>query len=246
MSGPTLLEYLSPVLKGTRRDIVLAAMLYLRDGREGLTVSELKQELVSARVPKAKQFNVADVLGKAGAAVRAERDGGANRWFLTGTGEDAVAELLGLHAPQPEAVNATDGLTALVQRVGDEVIKGYLEEALTCYQVDARRAAVVFLWSGAIRHLQQVAFARGSKDLNAALIKHDPKAKNISKVEDFSSVKDVTQLLGFRELGILDKGEWQTLQEGLDLRNRCGHPTRYRPGASKVAAFIEDVVSIVF
>jgi hypothetical protein len=77
-------------------------------------------------------------------------------------------------------------------------------------------------------------------------VKHDPKAKPLKVVNDFSAVKDVTQLLAFRELGLIDKGEWQTLQEGLGLRNRCGHPTKYRPGVAKVSAFIEDVVGIVF
>jgi len=33
--------------------------------------------------------------------------------------------------------------------------------------------------------------------------------------------------------------------EALDLRNRCGHPTNYRPGVKRVSSFIEDVVGIV-
>lgn len=246
MSEPTLLEYLAPVLKGARRDICLSAMLFLKRAPTGITATELKQELIRARVPKAKQFNVADVLGRSGALVKAEHDGKANRWSLTDSGETHVANLLGLHATAPEAVNATDGLTALAARIGDEVIKGYIEEALTCYQVDARRAAVVFLWSGAIRQLQQEALVHGAAAITQAVQKHDQRVKGVGKLEDFSAVKDVTQLLAFRELGMIDKGEWQTLQEGLDLRNRCGHPTKYRPGAAKVAAFIEDVVSIVF
>lgn len=246
MTQPTLLEFLSPVLTGSRRDICLAAMLYLKHASDGITAFELKQALITARVPKAKQMNVADVLGKAGALVKVESGTRPNRWALTASGESYVADMLGLHAPKPETVNAAGGLTALLGRIGDEVIEGYVEEALTCYQIDARRAAVVFLWSGAIRHLQQAALGYGTSVLNQAIQKHDQRSKPVSKLEDFSGVKDVTQLLAFREVGLLDKGEWQTLQEGLDLRNRCGHPTRYRPGAAKVAAFIEDIMSIVF
>jgi hypothetical protein len=36
------------------------------------------------------------------------------------------------------------------------------------------------------------------------------------------------------------------LEEALNLRNRCGHPTKYRPGEKKVSSFIEDVAGIVF
>jgi hypothetical protein len=215
-------------------------------GEVGVTAPRLKAALVEARFPKAKQFNVADVLARSGELVAVHRDGGLNIWSLTGTGESHVSEILGLDLIQPEVKNTIGGLLNLLDKISDEVVKGYVEESLVCFQVDARRAAVVFLWSGAIRHMQERAMRISAAALNAALVKHDPKARHVGKVEDFSSIKDVTQLLAFRELGLIDKGQWQTLGEGLDLRNRCGHPTKYRPGTSKVAAFIEDVMGIVF
>jgi hypothetical protein len=245
----TLLEYVAPVRGGTRRDLCLAAMKYLSkvDG-SGITAPELKAALVAARVPKAKQFNVADVLGKSADLVEVNREGKMNEWKLTESGEKYVCDLLGLEtgSVQPEVQNSVAGLVKLLDSLADEVIKSYVEESLTCFQVDAERASVVFLWSGAIRHMQDRAFALGIQPLNLAIVKHDQRVKVISKIEDFSGVKDVTQLLAFRDLGLIDKGQWQSLQEGLDLRNRCGHPTKYRPGPSKVAAFIEDIVGIVF
>jgi hypothetical protein len=45
---------------------------------------------------------------------------------------------------------------------------------------------------------------------------------------------------------LLDKGEKDTLIDALNLRNRYGHPTKYRPGEAKVKSFIEDVLGIVF
>jgi hypothetical protein len=36
------------------------------------------------------------------------------------------------------------------------------------------------------------------------------------------------------------------MQQALDLRNQCGHPSNYRPGHKKVSAFIEDLIGIVF
>ena len=88
--------------------------------------------------------------------------------------------------------------------------------------------------------------AQGRSCLNSALQKHDPKAKHVSKIDDFAAIKDGTTLLACRELAIIDKGQWQTLGEALRLRNSCGHPTRYRPGLKKASSFIEDVVGIVF
>jgi hypothetical protein len=243
----TLLEFLKPVSDRSRKDICLAAMSYLaNEYHQGIAAPQLKAALVAARFPKAKQFNVADVLGKAGELVSVTRDGRSYHWSLSSSGDAYIAKLLGLDEEQPEVKNTIAGLSSLLSKISDDVVKGYVEESLTCFKVDARRASVVFLWSGAMRCLQDKALTYGIAKLNGALAKHDPKAKHVGKVEDFSSVKDVTQLLAFRELGQMDKGQWQTLQEGLDLRNRCGHPTKYRPGTSKVAAFIEDIIGIAF
>lgn len=229
----------------------LAAMYYLGKEKESeqWTASELKAELVSARVPKATTFNVADVLGKAGHLVAtAGLKANGNLWRLTESGDAHVKARLGIEvdAREIEIRNDAATLELLIGRVADEVVRGYLEESVLAYSVGALRAAVVFLWSGAIRELQEKALTVGVGILNSALVKHDPKARHVDKVEDFAGVKDVTQLLAFREIGLIDKGQWATLGEALGLRNRCGHPTRYKPGVKKTGAFIEDLVGIVF
>src|SRR6185312_2722546 len=168
-------------------------------------------------------------------------------WAITETGEKKVESLLGIPGrkavPQAKDVAA---LTSLVASQRDDAVRGYMEEAIKCLEVDALRAAVVFLWAGAIRTLQEGALGKGRKPLNAALLKFDPKSREVKKVEDFAYVKDRWLLLAAGELGMIDKGERGTLEEALNLRNRCGHPTKYRPRSAKVSAYIEDVVGIVF
>ena len=48
------------------------------------------------------------------------------------------------------------------------------------------------------------------------------------------------------DLGVVDKAQKDTLVDALNLRNRCGHPTKVKPGVNKAKSFIEDVVGIVF
>ncbi len=100
--------------------------------------------------------------------------------------------------------------------------------------------------TGAIRTLQEAAFTKHHAILNPAIAKHDPKARPVNKLEDFAYIRDATMLLALQELGILDKGEKTTLGEALDLRNSCGHPTKYVPGVKKASSFIEDVMGIVW
>ena len=68
----------------------------------------------------------------------------------------------------------------------------------------------------------------------------------IKNLDGFSYIKDRITLLAAQSLGVLDKNQKDTLIEALDLRNRCGHPGKYRPGVKKVSAFVEDITSIVF
>ena len=248
----TLIEFLAPISGLPNRDKILAAMYFLRVRLDiaTVTIQTLREHLTLARVRGARTMNISDVLAKAGPSVTRvapSSAGGASGWRLTDTGAKRVRELVG--EPEVAVANTREiaTLDALTARIGDDVVRGYVHEAITCLGADARRAAVVFVWTGAIRHLEEAALAVNTgRDVTDALRRHDPKSRSVGRVSDFANTKDSVELLAFRELGMLDKGQWQTLKEALDLRNLCGHPTKYRPGAAKVASFIEDVVGIVF
>lgn len=136
-------------------------------------------------------------------------------------------------------------LTRLLSQANHDV-RGYFDEAVTCLRFGALRAAVVFVWSAAMRTLHEAALSNGSSALNAALRKHDRHARTVTNIDDFGWIKDRTFLDACPDMGLLDKGQKTTLVGALDLRNSCGHPTKYEPGVKKVSAYIEDVASIVF
>jgi hypothetical protein len=245
----TVAEFLSPLGGGSQRDLCLAVLYFYQHYRDrpSLTTEEIRAEFIRARVPKASKINVADVLNKGGAMVDSPGVSGSRRlWQLTTSGESHVRAALNLPAAQPEIEHDVATLEALAAKVSDVVVREYILEAIKCLSVGALRASIVFLWTGAIRTLQEEAFTQHYAKLNAAVAKHDPKGRAVNKLEDFAYVRDATALLAFQELGILDKGEKTTLGEALDLRNRCGHPTNYSPGPKKASSFIEDVLGVVF
>jgi len=135
---------------------------------------------------------------------------------------------------------------SITTTISDSDIRDYVEEAIECLKVKARRACVVFTWTGAIRTVQNKMLAFGEKSLNAALKKHDQNARKVNSIDHFAYIQDKTTLLAAQDLGLFDKTEKDTLVEALGLRNRCGHPGKYKPKEKKVSGFIEDLVSIVF
>lgn len=245
----TVTEFLYP-LRSAPRTIQVQASLYFAKfyvGKPTLAPSEIKAYLVSARVPGARGVNVSQALANSGPA--AHRPDGTG-WELTNTGEQDLERRYGVARPRPDGgLSATDGdiaeLRALAGRVPDAATQDYVEEAVVCLEAGARRAAVVFLWSGAIPTLRDMLWQCGVSPIEQALHTHNPKAK-FRKKSDFEGVKDADLLQVAHDLSIIDKSEKKRLSEALDLRNDCGHPVKYRPGEKKVASFIEDVVGILW
>jgi hypothetical protein len=247
----TLVEFLAPLKNGRNREKVLASMFFLRryEHLEAVSVGRLRTALRQARVPNAAKMNIAQVLAESGSLVDSSTDGGGRRlWSLTGSGERHIRSLLSLVETElePEAALSLASLANLTSALPDDLVRGYVEESVKCLSVGALRASVVFLWTGAIRTLHERAWSKGEAAVNAAISKQDPKARRLKKAEDFAFIRDRTFLDASTELGILDKGEKDVLVEALNLRNRCGHPTRYQPRLNKTKAFIEDIVGVVF
>lgn len=245
----TLVEFLAPLAKNKHQDRILAVLYYCEryEQHPSLTIESIRQRLKGSRSPGWAKVNIADVLSKCGAlADTGGLDGTKRLWKLTQSGREYVRKLLGLPATEPEVEHDVGTLTALVAKVSDDDVRDYLEEALKCLQVGALRACVVFVWTAAARTIQTNVMTKGSKAATTAVQKHDPKAHPVTKVDDFAHIKEAVLLLAAKELGLLDKNEKDTLTEALNLRNRCGHPTKYRPGVKKVSAFVEDIMSIVF
>ena len=245
----TLVEFIAPLSKKTHQDRVLAVLYYREryEQKSVLTVDEIRHALKSARSKGWAKVNVADVLGKSGPLVDTSRLQGKKRlWNLTDSGREHVRKLLDLPQADIEVEHDVGTLETLVATVDDRDVRDYLDEALKCLQVGALRACTVFVWAAAIRTIQTVMMSRGATAVSAAIQKHDPKARPVKTLDDFAHVRDATTLLSAKELGILDKNQRDALSEALNLRNRCGHPGKYRPGVKKVSAFVEDITSIVF
>jgi len=245
----TLVEFLNPLKGGVLRDICLSAMYFhqrYEDSGE-LTVEGMRALLKRGRVPKADKLNLADVLSGAAPFVHTTgKQGNRFLWSLTSSGEDHVRGLLNITKNDVEVENDVTTLKALISKISDKDVADYLEEGLKCLQVGALRATVVFVWSGAIKKIRDDVFACGPTNANSAIQKHDPKAKPMAKLDDLVLVKEATLLLASQDLGLFDKNQKSVLEECLNLRNKCGHPGKYKIGPKKVSSFIEDVVNIVF
>lgn len=140
----------------------------------------------------------------------------------------------------------TQHLVKAIEKIKNKDERDYLIEALRCIENSATRAGIIFAWTAANLNIRRKCLARGKSATNTARIKHEPNSRQINNEEDFSYIKDRTTLLIAKELGIYDKSEKDILTTHLDLRNSCGHPSKYRPDGLKAASFLSDLLSLVF
>ncbi|HWA54939.1 MAG TPA: hypothetical protein VG816_12275 [Solirubrobacterales bacterium] len=240
----TLAEFLHPIRSSPKREQVVAALYFFKyhEGKSPASVDEIRKGLIRANIPRSRNANLSAVLARLIPLVDRM---GAGYWRITKTGEAQVRERLALADPSPQAQEDVNVLSRLARSVEDETVRDYVEEAIKCLQIGARRAAVVFLWSGAVHDIRERIWTKGKGSIEEQLRRRNPKAK-FRRKDDFAYVKDVLLIELTGDLGIFEKSERKRLGEALDLRNDCGHPVKYRPGEKKVSSFIEDLLQVVF
>lgn len=246
----TIVEFIS-LPKGTHpQKVTVMAVMYFASkfqGKRQLTIAEIRDLLLEARVKNARKMNISDVLARTGSFVQSHKnEKGDLTWELTTTGTKRLKDILGTLPSQLEVEHETGTLTLLVNQIADADVKKYLEESVKCLEVGSLRACVVFLWSGSIRTLHNKMLKQSKIQLNAAISRHDSRSRYVSSVDDFAYIKDSLALQACQTMGILDKTQKTILENALDLRNDCGHPSKYNPGPKKVSAFIEDIIGIIF
>lgn len=69
-----------------------------------------------------------------------------------------------------------------------------------------------------------------------------PSYRKIRKTDDLLYLKESAVLLIAEDAGLINRNARDLLEEKLKLRNRCGHPTRYKPGREETVIFIEALI----
>jgi hypothetical protein len=123
----------------------------------------------------------------------------------------------------------------------------YLEEALDCYGYGLYRAAILMVWAAVMQHLYAVAAAhrgglRTFESMNKARFGRSKNYRAIKKQDDFLYLRDRDFIQLGEDAGMYNRNVRKLLHDKLELRNNCGHPTRYQPGREESVIFIESLL----
>ncbi|WP_240221731.1 hypothetical protein [Rheinheimera hassiensis] len=139
-------------------------------------------------------------------------------------------------------------LRGLLSKVSSQHKRAFLQEAIDCYEIGARRASVVMVWILTINHLYDYIFKYERTAFDGALSKNNDKrikVTKISKVDDFSEIPEGKFIELTRSAGIISNDVRKILDVKLGIRNSYAHPSNVTISDVKATDFIIDLVENV-
>lgn len=139
-------------------------------------------------------------------------------------------------------------LRGLEHKMPEGANKDFLKEAIDCFEAGANRATIVMAWILAMDHLFAHILARKLAEFNAALAQNTDKSvkvKVITQRDDFTEMKESKFIEFCRSAKIISNDVRKILEQKLDTRNSCAHPSGITINKSKAIEFVEDLVDNV-
>lgn len=208
-----------------------------------LAVQKIKERCAAVGLPRLAKKNISDVLSSATGAVARTPQG----WELQQPGILRVREIAQTANVNLVITHSSQSLRGHAETITDNLTKSFVMEAITCFEAQQHRAAVVFSWAGAVALLHRHVFSNKLVEFNAEAVRRDAKWRVAKQQDDLGRMKEHEFLDVCEAIGVLGKNVKQILQnECLMLRNACGHPNSVSIAENSVAAHIEKLIKNVF
>lgn len=152
-----------------------------------------------------------------------------------------------LHAG-PQRLETSHLLRSLLPKVTDQHKRTFLQEAIDCYEIGARRAAIALTWSLTVHHLYEYVLSKKLNEFNATLAKNTDKRIKITQVaivDDFSEIPENKFVEFLRSSRIISNDVRKILDAKLGIRNSAAHPSSVMISEVKATDFIIDLVENV-
>lgn len=211
-------------------------------GQDSVTVSQIRAVETAldlkpyARLP---QYLSASSKAKNGKYVKVKTGG----YRLERTTFNAIN---GQISHEPTRVAADKQLVLLVEKIADDKERGFLEEALNCYRVQANRATIIMTWLVAMNHMHKYVFENKLVDFNQAFaLNPEKKMTKIVQLDDFSALSEDKFILLMKSANIISNDVRKLLDEKLGTRNSSAHPSGVEITGHKATEFVLDIVKNV-
>ncbi|HET6432647.1 hypothetical protein [Dyella sp.] len=147
----------------------------------------------------------------------------------------------------PAKVETSILLRDLLPKISDPTERSFLQEAIDCYEIGARRAAILMTWLLSLSHLYQHVLKHKLSEFNAALVADKGvKLSAITNIDDFAEIsKEVKLIELLRASKVISNDVRKILDTKLGIRNSAAHPANVSISEVKATDFIIDLIENV-
>ena len=202
---------------------------------------EIMQIARNAGLVEVAKWNISAYLSKQKSKVVRTPEG----WELVAEGKVYVQKLVGGLIKQA-AKKITTSLRTHLTKIKYPNTREFVEEAIKCCEAGYWRAAVVLSWAGAVSVLYDYVGKNRLSDFNAEALRRNPKWKLAKTTDDLGAMKEFEFLQVIKAINIIGKHEKQELEQCLQLRNACGHPSSLNIGEHRTAGHIETLILNIY
>jgi hypothetical protein len=145
-------------------------------------------------------------------------------------------------------VQTSATLRGLEHKMPEGAAKEFLKETVDCFEAGANRATIIMAWILTMDNMFAFILKNKLPEFNAALAQSTDKSakvKVITQRDDFTELKESKFIDLCRMAKIISNDVRKILEQKLDTRNSCAHPSGIKINKSKVIDFVEDLVDNV-
>lgn len=148
----------------------------------------------------------------------------------------------------PARVETSHLLRGLISKLESKKEQSFLQEAIDCYEISARRASIVMVWALTIHHLYEYIFNNKLTEFNAVLSSNTDKRIKITSIgglDDFSEIPEGKFIELVRSAKIISNDVRKILDTKLGIRNSSAHPSGVTISEVKATDFVIDLIENV-
>lgn len=224
----------------SEKDDLLGYFLLQIKGQKSITSKEIWSLCEDLRLPSTKrlpQYLSENSKGKKSKYVKLKQGYALNREFIQTLDEK--------YAKRKSAVHVSQELVKLYSGIGDPKLKDYLAEAISCFENDLLRTAIIMSWISLYYLIREWTLANHLAAFNV-ITSSWKKPVTISIAEDFNELKEAVVLDALHSAKIVTKEIWKTLKILLDQRNSYAHPSNKPTSPAITEAYIVTIIKEVF
>ena len=139
-------------------------------------------------------------------------------------------------------------LRSLLSKLSTPEEKSFLQEAIDCYEIGARRSSIVMTWILTLDHLYSHVLNKHLAAFNKVLsVNKDKRVKitNVTKRDDFAEIPEGKFIEFLRSSRVISNDVRKILDSKLGVRNTYAHPSAVSLSEVKATDFIIDLVENV-